>query len=172
MPRSEQINIDDERFCSMCGRKATQVRQLKTLAKGYVCDECDAIRASIFDDAEAWARKRGRDAAIKDQFMRFEVELENQSDLRSQFKTSVQDPKEPIEDHQRQNNVGDELANGFQDHPILKDKVQFNGVNENMKLPSMDPEQWENYLENQLQLQNQKRLQKQNEATMVPSGPS
>lgn len=171
MPRLSKKS-EVEKHCGLCGRKEAQVRALKPVAKGYVCDECDALRMGAISDSEARIRNRERDPSINDPYRRYQVQLENQADLRSQFNTSVAEPKEPIEDHELQQQNSNDLANGFMDHPILRDKVQFNGVNENMKLPSMDPEQWENYLEHQLQLQNQKRLTQQNEQAFSPKPPS
>lgn len=170
MPRQKDKSEADK-HCSLCGRKESQVRLLKPVAKGFVCDECDALRMDVIGDGEARIRGRDRDPSVNDPYRRYQVELETQADLRAQFQTSVAEPKEPMEDHELQQQQGDELANGFMDHPILRDKVQFNGVNENMKLPSMDPEQWEHYLEHQLQLQNQKRLTQENEQTFTPKPP-
>ncbi len=155
-----------EKYCALCGRREQLVRSLKPRDQGYICDDCDNLQMK---GATETSLMRNRDASINDVYQRYKVEVETQGQLRKQFQTTVAAPHDPEKPRVSQ---GNENANGFQAHPLLKDKVQFNGANENMKLPNMDPEQWENYLEYQLQMQNEKRLEMTNQQTMRPTGPT
>ena len=156
------METGNESFCALCGRREHQVKQLAAKGHGFICDDCQNLQMEGTTEA---ALMRVRDPSINDPYQRFKLETQLREVLRTQFATSIATPRDPEEPKP----TGQDAVNGFKAHPVLQDKVQFSGVNENMKLPNMDPEQWENYLQNELDYQNRKRLQKLNEQSMRPS---
>lgn len=161
------MSNEETAYCLLCGRRIEHVDELRKKPSGYVCGECDTFRVAVLGESsgDIAPERKARDPAVTDEYQRHKVQIANQSTLRRQFQTSVADPKDPAE----KQSAGEEQANGFRQHPILGDKVQFQGINENLKLPTMDMEQWENYLQFQLSLEQQKRLQQLNEDTMKPT---
>ena len=153
-----------ENFCSLCGRREHQVRSLKPRDLGFICEDCASLQMAGATEA---AMMRNRDPSINDAYQRHKVESATKLALQKEFQTKVAEPKDP----EKPRVAANENGNGFQAHPLLKDKVQFNGANETTILPNMDPEQWEHYLEYQLQLKNELRLQNLNQQTMRPQSP-
>jgi len=152
-------------YCSLCGRNEEQARYLNPRGRGFICDECDGIHAGVFEDIDNRIRQRERDPSVNDAYRQYEVELENQSALRKQFRTSVADPKDP----NAPKASGNEMGHGMRAHPLLGDKVQFNGMNEANPLPINDPEQQEKYQEYQLRLAAEKQYEAQYQATSTPT---
>jgi len=105
---------------------------------------------------------------IDDEFMRFQVETANEEDLRSLFKNTVENAKDPAEKARLREMVNANRAgNGLKSHPILAKFKQFFS-REISLLPNMDVEQQVKHNELQNRKQYLKELQQKNEKEMSP----
>jgi hypothetical protein len=104
---------------------------------------------------------------IDDEFMRYKVETETERTLREDFKTTVENAKDPAEKEQLRDLVQQQnkTISSLQSHPILAKFKQFFNREINL-LPTMDVEQQVKHQELQNRKEYLKNLQKRNEQEM------
>lgn len=126
-------------------------------------------RASGVGVPNPWEIYTGTDTlpGVDDEFMRFKLETANEKTLRQDFKTTVEQAKDPAEKERLRHMVGqqNQMGKGLKSHPILAKFKQFFN-REISLLPNQDVEQQVKHQELQNRKEYLKQLQAKNEQEM------